>query len=101
VSSSPPQPPTPAGTSLDVLLTHGLDRGTVDRLRAVFPRTEVAAATLFRHRDNACDPSSCPWHADGPLADQETEPVLDAITAWCAVGWLERSILRPDERHPD
>lgn len=102
---------TPRGTALDVLLAHGLDRNIVDRLHTVFPRTEVAAASVFRHHDGQCAGSpSCPWHPSGALAE-DVEAVLAAVNAWCMVGWLERGLLRsgyqaaaegepPDPRSP-
>lgn len=89
------------GTTLDVLLTHGLRRDHVERLRAQFPHLEDAAASLSHHEDDRCTtltPQPCPWHAAGPLAGDLAE-VSHAINAWLAVGWLERGLLA-DERLP-
>jgi hypothetical protein len=82
---------------LDVLLTHGLHRSVVDRMRAVFADAETAAASLAYHEENACGrrgPQPCPWRAGGPLADHQAE-ITEAVDAWCAVGWLEEGLLTP------
>jgi hypothetical protein len=84
------------GTRVDVLLSHGLPRDVVDRLREIFPSTETVAASLSHHQARRCGdlgPQPCPWHPDRPLGP-DTATVTVAVNAWCAVGLLERDILR-------
>jgi len=89
-----PTPPPLVGAPVEVLLTHGLARDTIDRLKATFPRTELVATSVTHHREGRCavGPQPCPWHVPGALAG-DVHAVLHAINAWCAVGWLERGLL--------
>lgn len=89
-----PTPPPLVGTPVEVLLTHGLTRDTVGRLQAAIPRTELVAVSVTRHEEGRCafGPQPCPWHIPGALAG-DVHAVLDAVNAWCAVGWIERGLL--------